>query len=399
MCMKYNFDEIIDRKNTKSIKYDFPNRFGKLDHNNMIPLWIADMDFRSPPCVQEAIIKRVNHGIFGYSYTGDDYFRAVSNWMDNQHGWKVEPEWLVIMQGVLSAISITLTALTNKDDAILIQYPSYNMFKKVIEETNRNVIKNILVLEDGKYRIDFDDFEDQIVRNNVKLFILCNPYNPVGRVWTEEELIRIGDICLKHGVFVISDEIHQDFVYAPHKHLVFANLKPEFKNITVTCTAPTKTFNIAGLPISNIFITNIKLRDKVKEAISKCGHHGVGIIEVLACQAAYLSGEEWLHALLKYLSENIEYSINFFRERLPEIEVIKPEGTYLLWLDCRKLGFSGKELEEYLANEAHVLLNGASSAEGFLRINIACPRATLEKAFSQIEQAIRKLRHEDEIKI
>lgn len=393
--MKYNFDEIIDRKKTKSIKYDFPNRFGKIDQSNTIPLWIADMDFRSPPCVKEAIMKRVDHGIFGYSYADEDYFRAVRDWIFNRHNWKVEKDWLIKLHGVLSAVSIAITALTNQNDAILIQSPYYHMFNKIIKDTKRNVVKNVLILEDGRYSIDFKDFEEQIVRNDVKLFILCNPHNPVGRVWTSEELISMGNICLKHGVFVISDEIHQDFVYSPYNHKVFANLKPEFEDITVTCTAPTKTFNLSGLLISNIFIIDEKLRDKILEEISKCGHRGVGIMEILACQAAYSNGEEWLDALLDYLSENIAYSRSFFREKLPEIDVIEPEGTYLLWLDCHKLGLTGKELETYIAHEAKVLLNGGADNECFIRINIASPRSILKKAFLRIEEAIVKLRSRD----
>ncbi|MDR3239275.1 MAG: pyridoxal phosphate-dependent aminotransferase [Clostridiales bacterium] len=388
--MAYNFDEVIDRTNTNSVKYDFPSRYG-LPGYNYVPLWIADMDFRSPPCVHAALTERVNHGIFGYSDSDDNYFCAVSDWMEKRHGWKIEPEWLVKTQGVIPAISAILCALTKQNDSILIQYPSYNMFNMIIEKTKRKIVKNVLVLEDGKYKIDFADFEKQIVRNGVKLFILCNPYNPVGRVWTAEELTQMGDICVKHGVIVIADEIHQDFVFAPHKHLVFAKLKPEFENITITCTAPTKTFNISGLPISNIFIVDEDLREKITEELSMRGHLGAGVLEILACQSAYANGDKWLDSLLQYLAENIAYSRRFFHEKLPEIDFIEPEGTYLLWFDCRKLGLWAKELEAYIADEAQVLLSRAPGAEGFLRINIACPRATLEKAYLRLEQAVRKL--------
>ncbi|MDR3239892.1 MAG: pyridoxal phosphate-dependent aminotransferase [Clostridiales bacterium] len=388
--MAYNFDEVIDRTNTNSVKYDFPGRYG-LPGYNYVPLWIADMDFRSPPCVHDALTERVDHGIFGYSDSDDTYFCAVSGWMEKRHGFTIEPEWLVKTQGVIPAISAILCALTKQNDSILIQYPSYNMFNRIIEKTKRKIVKNALVLEDGKYKIDFADFEKQIVRNGVKLFILCNPYNPVGRVWTAEELTQMGDICLKHGVVVIADEIHQDFVFAPHKHLVFAKLKPAFENITITCTAPTKTFNISGLPISNIFIVDEDLREKITEELSMRGQFGAGVLEILACQAAYANGDKWLDSLLQYLAENIAYSRNFFHGKLPEIDFIEPEGTYLLWLDCRKLGLWAKELEAYIADEAQVLLNRAPGAEGFLRINIACPRATLEKAYLRLAQAIKKL--------
>jgi len=388
--MKYNFDEIINRKHTKSIKYDFFNKTGKVGYNT-IPLWIADMDFRTPPCVQEAIIKRAQHGIFGYSATDDDYFMAVRDWFLRRHNWKVEPEWLIQTRGILSAVSIAIAALTKPGDAILLQYPSYHMFNMVIEKSKRKIVKNPLILENGVYKIDFEDFERQIVRNDVKLFILCNPHNPVGRVFTKEELIKMGEICVEHDVLVISDEIHQDFIFSPHKHFVFVEAKPEFREITITCTAPTKTFNLSGVAISNIFIIDEDLRDKITDEISRRGGSGVGVMEILACQAAYTDGEEWLEELLSYLSKSIDYARKFFHEKLPEIDFIEPEGTYLLWIDCRSLGFWAKELEGFLADEAQITVNGAPGAEGFLRINLACPKATLEKAFFQLERAVKKL--------
>lgn len=388
--MQYNFDEIINRKHTKSLKHDFWGKSGKTGYN-AIPLWIADMDFRTPPGVQQAIVERAKHGIFGYSGVDDDYFHAVSSWMFVRHGWEVEQDWLLLTNGVLSSISAAISALTVQNDAILLQYPSYHMFDMLIERNKRKLVKNELVLEKGEYHIDFDDFERQIVRNGVKIFILCSPHNPVGRVWTREELVRMGDICLKHQVLVISDEIHQDFIFASHRHLVFASLRPEYEKIAITCTSPTKTFNLSGLEISNIFIPDQELQDKISDELMKRGHFGAGILEILACQAAYESGGKWLDELLQYLADNIAYARSFVREKIPEIDFIEPEGTYLLWLDCRRLGFWAKELEAYLADEAKVILNGAPGAEGFLRINIACPRATLEKAFPRVERAIRKL--------
>jgi cystathionine beta-lyase len=388
----FDFDEIIDRKNTNSIKYDFYGSMGKVGYN-CIPMWIADMDFRTPPCVRDALIARANHGIFGYSSVGDHYYVALSNWLLNRHGWSIKPEWLTQTEGVIPAVSVALAAYTQPNDSVLLHYPSYNLFNMMIDKNRRNLIKSPLVFENNRYTIDFKDFERQIVRSNVKLFILCNPHNPIGRVWTEEELITMGDICLKHGVLVISDEIHQDFVYKPHKHLVFANLKPEYEPITITCTAPTKTFNISGVPISNILIIDDDLREKFMDEQLRRGNMGGGILEILACQTAYAQGAEWLDALIDYLTQNVNFARAFLQERLPEISLVEPEGTYFLWLDCRRLGVWQKELETYIADEAQILLNGAPGAEGFIRLNIACPKATLEKAFGQLEKAIRKLIH------
>jgi cystathionine beta-lyase len=391
--MKFDFDEVIDRKKTMSVKYDFPDRFGKMGYN-YIPLWIADMDFRSPPCVREELAERLDHGIFGYSSADYSYFEAVGEWMSKRHDWHVEQEWLIRTQGVVNALSVIFHAITKTGDAILIQTPSYNMFNTMIEKNARRTIKNPLILENGKYEIDFEDFEKQIKRNDVKLFVLCNPYNPVGRVWTKEELVKMGDICLQYGVTVIADEVHEDFVYKPHKHLVFANLKHEYESIAITCTSPAKTFNLAGLPISNIFISNEDIYEKVADEIFARGNLGSGIMELAACRAAYAGGAEWLDALLEYLADNVRFVREFLSERIPEITLIEPEGTYLVWLDFRELGFWAKELDAFLSDEAKVLLGGAPGGEGFQRINIACPRSTLEKAFAQMETAIRKARRQ-----
>jgi cystathionine beta-lyase len=389
--MLYDFDELIDRNNTNCWKYDFPERFGKFGYN-YIPLWIADMDFRSPPSVIAALQKRIEHGIFGYSDADFDYYEAVRDWLRNRHNWQVHEEWLVRTPGVLNAISVILSALTKYQDMILVQTPSYNMFKTIIEKNGRRMAKNQLILENGKYTIDFDDFEKQIKRNDVKMFFLCSPHNPIGRVWTKEELIRMGDICLKYNVLVVSDEVHEDFVYKPHKHYVFSDIKPEYQAKTITCTSPAKTFNISGLPISNIFIPDEDMRDDIKDEIFSRGTIGGGLLEVVACQAAYREGAQWLDALIDYLTKNITFVRTFLQEKIPEVKLIEPEGTYLLWLDFRGLGFWGKELEVFLENEARILLGGAPGGEGFQRLNIACTRSVLHKAFTQLENAIKNKR-------
>jgi cystathionine beta-lyase len=389
--METNFDEIIDRKKTKSIKYDFSENSGRIGYN-LIPLTIADMDFRTAPSVRKALAERVEHGIFGYSGADYRYFEAVSGWQKKRFDWEVKEEWLVRSNGVLNALSIIFNALTFPSDGILIQYPSYGMFNLIIERTNHKIVPNPLILKDGRYEIDYDDFEKKILRNNVKLFVLCNPNNPVGRVFTGEELTRMGDICLKHQVTVVSDEIHEDIIYPGHKHTVFASLNYKFERHSIICTSPSKTFNLAGLPVSNIFIPEEELRDKINDEIALRGALGTGLLEMIACEAAYAEGAEWVDALNVYLDGNRVFAGNFLREKIPEISLIEPEGTFLLWIDFRALGFWGKELEAFIADEAQVQLNTSPGGEGFLRVNIACPRSILKKAFARIEQAVRKLK-------
>ncbi|MDR2615435.1 MAG: pyridoxal phosphate-dependent aminotransferase [Oscillospiraceae bacterium] len=387
--MDYNFDEIVDRRNTKSVKHDFAGRSGKPGYN-CIPLWIADMDFRCPPAVREAITARAEHGIYGYSEADDDYFTAVKQWMRVRHGWSVEPHWLVKTEGVLPAVSAAIHVLTKQGDAVMVQTPAYNQFNMLIDYNKRKLVKNALTLRDGRYEVDFEDFERRIVRDNVKLFILCSPHNPVGRVWTDSELARMGGVCLEHGVKIISDEIFADFVYTGRRHSVFAELGREYADVTVTCTAPTKTFNMSGMPVSNIFITNDELRDDFQDELRARGYLGCGVMPLLGCQAAYESGGPWLDALLKYLEGNVALARGFVGERLPEIGWIEPEGTYLLWLDFRGLGFWARELEAFLADEAQILLNSEPGAEGFMRVNVACPRAVLKQALLRLERAVRR---------
>jgi cystathionine beta-lyase len=387
--MSFNFDEIVDRRRTKSIKHDFPNRMGKAGYN-AVPLWIADMDFRSPDCVRDAIHARAEHGLFGYSESDGDYFDAVKQWMRARHGWDIEPQWLVKTEGVLPAVSAAIAVLTKPGDGVLLQYPAYSQFISLIEGGGRRAVKNRLVLQNGRYEVDYDDFEQKIIREKARLFILCSPHNPTGRVWTAEELRRMGDICVKHGVRIVADEIFQDLVYAPHRHQVFAALSEEFADAAVTCTAPTKSFNLSGAAVSNIFIADDELRRDFADELHTRGHLGCGILPLIACQAAYDGGAAWLDALLAYLSGNVDFARGFLKARLPEIGFIEPESTYLLWLDFRALGYWANELEVFLAEEAKLLVNGAPGAEGFLRVNIACPRAVLEGALFQLEQAVRK---------
>lgn len=391
--MKYDFDKIIDRKNTDSIKYDFAKERGKPE--GVLPLWVADMDFSAPPCVIDALVEKSRHGIFGYSESRGDYFEALRGWFSKQFNWNVQPEWLVKTSGVVFAINNAIRALTDEGDSVLIQQPVYHPFSSSVLMNRRNLVVNRLIYSQQKYSIDFSDFEEKIVNNNVKLFILCSPHNPVGRVWTEEELLKLGELCLKHGVIVISDEIHADFTYPGYRHLVFANLKPEFSEIAVTCTAPTKTFNLAGLHISNIFIANADIRRRFKKELTKCGCSQPNIMGITACRAAYTGGSEWLSELKEYLSGNLDFLRSFLNQKLPQIKLVEPEGTYLAWLDFSALGFDDNKLESFIENEAGLWLDSGTKfgagGEGFQRINIACPRSVLKKALTQLEQAVNRI--------
>jgi len=388
--MNYDFDEIIDRKNTDSIKYDFAVQRGKPE--GILPLWVADMDFKAPPCVIEALISKSEHGIFGYSESSRDYFQVLEKWFSDCFDWHIHPSWLIKTPGVVFAISAAIRALTNEGDSVLIQQPVYYPFAECILENKRRLVVNQLVYEHCRYHIDFDDIEAKIAKNHVKIFILCNPHNPVGRVWTKEELIRLGEICLRHGVIVISDEIHADFIYPDYKHVVFANLKPAFSDITITCTAPTKTFNLAGLQISNIFVSNRDLKNRVKKEISASGYSQLNIMGIVACKAAYTHGHMWLAELKTYLNENLNFVRSFISQRLPAVHLVEPEGTYLIWLDFNDLGYNDKQLDELIVQKAKLWLDAGTmfgqGGEGFQRINIACPRSILQKAFTQLEYAL-----------
>ncbi|MDF2655903.1 MAG: aminotransferase [Bacillota bacterium] len=389
--MAYNFDEIIERKGTNCIKYDFACERGKPD--DLLPLWVADMDFRTPPEVIDALVAASQHGIFGYSEVKKPYFKAVHNWYQEHFGWQTEEGWMVKTPGVVFAISTAIRGLTEPGDSILIQRPVYYPFTEVILSNDRKLVNNPLIYTDGKYQIDFEDFETKIRENNVKLFVLCNPHNPVGRVWTKEELIRMGEICLHYQVTVVSDEIHADFIYPGHQHLVFSTLRPEFADITITCTAPSKTFNLAGLQVSNNFISNGELRRAFRREIGRTGYGQLNTLGLIACQVAYEKGYPWLQELREYLNGNLTFIREFLKAELPEITLVEPEGTYLVWLDFHNLGLSEKELEQLIVNKAKLWLDEGTmfgpEGEGFQRFNIACPKATLETAFHQLKRAIR----------
>ena len=385
-----NFDKIIDRRNTRCLKYDFA-----VERNmpaDVLPLWVADMDFETSSYIEDAIIERAKHAIYGYSEVKTPYFDILKKWMQKHHDWDIQRKWLVKTPGVVFALAMAVKAYTEPGDAVLIQQPVYYPFSEVIKDNGRNVVSNTLYLgEDNRYHIDFEDFEQKIVDHKIKLFLLCNPHNPVGRVWTKEELTRLGDICVKHHVTVVSDEIHEDFVFKG-KHQVFANIKKEYEEITVTCTAPSKTFNIASLMISNILIPNPELKRKFKHQMDAAGISQLNVLGLVACEAAYDHGEEWYQAMKAYVKENIEFVKQYVEEQLSGVNMVEHEGTYLVWLDFRGTGLRVEELDDKIINQAKLWLDSGkifgSCGEGFQRINVACPRKVLEEALDRIKNAV-----------
>lgn len=389
----YDFDKVVDRRNTDCLKYDFAVQRGR--PADVLPLWVADMDFPVAAEITRALEERCRHGIFGYSEAGDAYFAAVQDWYARHFDWQVQREWLTKTPGVVFALAMAVKAYTGPGDAVLIQRPVYYPFSEVIEDNGRRLADSPLVLRGGRYEMDFEDLERQIVEQKVKLMLLCSPHNPVGRVWTQEELRRVGDICLRHQVIVLSDEIHADFCWDGHQHTVFAKLGEAYANHCIVCTAPSKTFNIAGLQASNIFIPNLQLCRAFRKQVNAAGYSQLNALALAACEAAYAGGEEWLRQVKKYIRANIAFVKNYLAQHLPQIKLIEPEGTYLLWLDCSALGMTAAQREQWLWHKARLWLDSGSifgaAGEGFERINVACPRTTLRQALEQLRLAAAEL--------
>ena len=387
----YNFDEVIDRKGTNCLKYDFAGDRGYPE--GVLPFWVADMDFRTAPPVIEELERRVQHGIFGYTDPGADYRAAVWNWMKTQHDWMPAVGSLTITPGVVFALGMAVQSFTAPGDAVLIQQPVYYPFSSIILGNDRQLVNSPLVLKDGHYEIDFVDFEQKITSKNVKLFLLCNPHNPAGRVYTRDELQKMATICLQHGVTIVADEIHNDFIRKGYEHTVLASLGNDIAQHVVTCTAPSKTFNLAGLQISNIFIENESMRQKFRATIDHAGYSQPNALGMFAAQAAYEKGLPWLEALRDYLEQNYQKTKAFLEKELPKVQLIEPEGTYLLWLDFRAYGLSAKELDDIIVHEANLWLDSGhifgKDGEGFERLNIACPWATLEQGLKQLARTFK----------
>lgn len=381
-----DFDRIIDRKNTRCLKYDFAVKRGMPE--DVLPLWVADMDFETSSYIEDALTERVKEGIFGYSDVQTPYFEIIRDWMIRHHDWEPQEKWLIKTPGVVFALAMAVKAYTDPGDKVLLQQPVYYPFSEVITDNGRGVVSNDLVLtEDGTYKIDFADFEQKIIANGIKLFLLCSPHNPVGRVWTKEELEKIGDICVKHGVTVVSDEIHNDFIWEG-THTVFACIKKEFADISVTCTSPSKTFNLASMLISNIFIPNQVLRRKFRKEMDRAGISQLSVLGLVATEAAYAHGDEWYAAMKNYVRDNIAFARAYVEENLPGVRMIDTQGTYLIWLDFRQTGLTVEQLDHKIIYEAGLWLDSGKifgkTGEGFERINVACPRAVLQEALDRI---------------
>ncbi|MDE6105083.1 MAG: pyridoxal phosphate-dependent aminotransferase [Clostridia bacterium] len=392
--MKYDFDKIHDRKNTNSLKYDFAAERGK--PKDILPLWVADMDFQAPGEVIAAIKQKAEHGIFGYSEPDENYFNALHSWFLSRHGWNTQPHNFVLTCGVVFSICALLRTLTKEGDAVIICQPVYYPFAQSVEDNGRKLVVSELKNEGGYYTVDFEDFEKKIIENNVKVFILCNPHNPVGRVWTKDELARMGDVCFKHGVFVISDEIHSDFVYGDNKHAVFSTVKKEFEKISAICTAPTKTFNIAALHIANTYIYDGEVRKRFIAELDRQGYSQPNIMGLIACQAAYTHGTEWLDNLKNYLDGNIKFIKDYIKDNIPCLSFLPPQGTYLAWIDCRKLNLSDSELEKLIVEKAGLWLDDGyifgKGGSGFERINFACPKSVLKTALEKLKKAVETIK-------
>lgn len=390
--MKYNFDSFINRRGTNSLKWDYINSiFNKED---LIPLWVADMDFKCAEPITKAIEERAKHGIFGYTGKPESYYNSIISWMKKRHGLEIKKTWISHSPGIVPAINMCVLAYSNPGDRILVQCPVYYPFFSAIENHGRVLVNSSLKLVHEKYYMDFKDLEDKF-KTGIKLMILCNPHNPVGRVWSIEELKLLGDLCVKYDVTIISDEIHSDLIYPFYKHISIASISEELALKTVTCTAPSKTFNIAGLATATLIIPNQELLNKYNTVLNNLGISTCNTFGVTALEAAYTYGEDWLEELLIYLQGNMSFLDHFLKTRIPKIKLIPPEGTYLAWLDCRDLNLNDEELKNFMISKAGVGLNNGlefgCGGEGFQRMNVACSRRILEKALIKIEQAVNNM--------
>lgn len=387
--MTINFDEIIDRRGTSCLKYDFAVERGY--PKDILPFWVADMDFRTPQPVIDELTRRVQHGIFGYTDPKESYKEIIVKWMAEHHGWTPDPRALIMTPGVVFALAAAVRCFTAPGDGVLLQQPVYYPFTEVIEQNGRKLVNSPLVLKDGHYEIDFADFEQKIAAENVKLFLLCSPHNPAGRVWTKDELLHIAEICTRHDVLIVADEIHHEFVRPGFRHTVLASLSPEIAARTITCTSPSKTFNLAGLQVSNIFIENDKLRRKFRAEVLAAGYSQPNSLGLFAAQAAYEHGGEWLKELLAYIETNYQKTKAFLVENMPKIRLIEPEGTYLLWMDFSAYGLSDEELDDIIIHKANLWLDSGHifgpAGSNFQRLNIACPWKTLENGLQHLKAA------------
>jgi cystathionine beta-lyase len=390
----FNFDQVIDRSQSNSAKWNkkvLEKGFGDPD---LLPLWVADMDFKAPRPIIDKLVQTAEYGIFGYSIIPPSFYESVLSWFKRRYGWDIDKNWITQTPGVIPALDVAVNAFCNAGDKVIVQNPIYYPFYPVIENNGCRILLNPLKLSNNHYTMDFKDLEKKVKDPRAKMIILCNPHNPIGRVWTREELKQLGEICIKDEILVVSDDVHCDLILPGNKFINFAAINDEFAQNSVTCTSTSKTFNLAGLKISNIVIPNDKLRQTYKNTQANLGVGSPNLFAVAAMETAYSHEicENWLDALLQYLNENLNFLKEFIEEKHPQIRVIEPEGTYLVWLDCRELGLEPKELEKFMRGKAKLALDEGyifgQGGEGFERINIACPRSILEKALNRISNAI-----------
>jgi cystathionine beta-lyase len=392
--MKYDFDRIIDRAGTYSVKWDKYFLKEQFKSDEVLPLWVADMDFQCPQPVIDALKRRAAQEIYGYSWhKAPTYLDAISNWMKRRHSWKIDNEWIVFSPGIVSAIKMLVQTFTKIGEKVIVQPPVYYPFFSAVENNGRVLLKNQLLYENKRYTFDFEDFEKKAKDPLTKMFILCSPHNPVGRVWTEKELRKIGEVCLENNILIISDEIHHDLILSGHKHTLFSTLSEDFERTTIMCTAPSKTFNIAGLKTSNIIIPDEKMRELFSYTISNRNSVGSpNAFGIVALIAAYNEGEEWLSQVLKYIENNFNFLKEFVNEKLPDVDYIDPEGTYLAWLDCNRMGMDDEKLNEFMLKKAKVALDDGKifgpGGEGFERINVGCPQSILKECMNRIVNAL-----------
>ncbi len=379
------FDTIINRRKTNSCKWD-------LGGDDILPLWVADMDFAVCQPIQERMEQIAKHGVFGYTTIPDSFFQSLVNWQSRRNEWKIQNDWIVYSPGIVPALNLLVRALTQPGDRIIVQPPVYYPFFSAVENNGCQIVENPLVYDDAYFTMDFSDLREKAAHPRAKLMILCSPHNPVGRVWRPDELEELGDICMEHGITVISDEIHSDLIYSGHTHTPFASLSEQFLNHSITCVSPSKTFNIAGLQASGIIIKDPDMRKRFQNAMQNAFMVMPNPFGVAAFETAYTRGESWLDELMNYLEENLAFMIEFIEEHLPKVKVIQPEGTYLVWLDFTNINLAGKKLDTFLMEDAKVWLDGGThfggDSEHCARINIACPRKTLREALIRITNAV-----------
>ena len=391
--MRWNFDEPVDRNGTSCLKHDLAAKvFGKED---IIPLWVADMDFKTPDFILDKLRERIDHGVFGYTFRDDKFYQSIIDWMERRHQWNIKREWITFSPGIVSAINFAIMTFSKPGNSIIVQTPVYPPIFTSVTSHGRNLIINQLSNNFGRWEMDIDSFESSIT-SDTKMFLLTSPHNPVGRVWGEEELRKIADICLKNNILILSDDIHCDLLMPGIKHIPLSTLGKDIEKITITCVAPSKTFNIAGLSTSAIIIPNEELRNRFKNTIKNLHVTDGNLFGSIALTEAYTKGDEWLDSLMEYIAGNEKFVADFFAQRIPEIIPAKNEATFLMWLDCRSLGLTDSGLETLFVDQAGVGMNLGSSfgigGEGFMRMNIGTQRSVLEKALIRIEKAVASLK-------